>query len=321
MDRFSPRAPVLDCLIAGAGPAGLTAALYLARFGRRIAVVDAGTPRAERIPVSHNIPFFADGITGREMLHLLRGHLARYGTEVRRARILALEPAEGGFRIDSEDDGGRRRVEKARRVLLATGADDVEPALPGLPDAVRQGLVRYCPICDGFEARRGSVGVIGHGSRGLGEALFIARTWGCPVTLMTLGVPMTLPAAARAEADAAGLTIVDRPIAALDRADGRILALRTGDGRMLAFDTLYSALGRIVRSEPVRMLGARVDDSGAVIVDDHCRSSVPGLYAAGDVVAGLDQVVVAMGHAAIAATDIHNRCDQDVTTIPFGSSA
>ena len=87
--------------------------------------------------------------------------------------------------------GGSRTI-RARRVLLATGAVDVEPDLPDLPDAIRRGLVRYCPICDGYESRGRRIAVIGHGERGLGEALFIARTYSDDVTLLTLGCPMEL---------------------------------------------------------------------------------------------------------------------------------
>ncbi len=299
----------VDCLIVGAGPAGLTAALYLARFGRSVALVDAGRPRAARIPVSHNIPFFADGIAGPALLERQREAVARYGVVPREGLVTEIQAEDGGFTARIEGDTGNATTVAARRVLLATGADDVEPALPGLPDAVRQGLVRYCPICDGFEAAGRTIGVLGHGSRGLGEALFIARTYSSDVTLMTLGEPMNLSADEAERVCRLGVRVVEEPVAALTREGDSIAALRTGGGADLRFDVLYSALGRIVRSHPAATLGARVDEAGALVVDDHCRTSVPGLYAAGDVVSGLDQVVVAMGHAAIAATDIHNRCE------------
>jgi thioredoxin reductase (NADPH) len=109
---------------------------------------------------------------------------------------LQKQPGGGGgasacFLAMVEEDGATRRL-RARRVLLATGALDVEPALPDLPDAVRRGLVRYCPICDGYEARNRRIAVIGHGDRGLGEAVFIARTYSDDVSLLTLGRHMEL---------------------------------------------------------------------------------------------------------------------------------
>ena len=299
----------LDCLIVGGGPAGLTAALYLARFERRFLLVDAGDSRANWIPTSHNIPVFADGISGQEILVRQRAHLARYGAQVARGTVTALRKAEGGFAADVDEEPGLVREVRARRVLLATGAVDVEPDLPDLPDAVRQGLVRYCPICDGYEARGKRIAVIGHGDRGLGEAVFVARTYSRDVTLLTLGQGMDLDAGELERVREHGIQVVHDPVSGLDTEGDRITVLRTAGGEEHRFEVLYSALGLKLRSELALALGAKHDGTGALVVDEHNRTTVPGLYAAGGVVRGLDQVVVAMGHGAIAATDIHNRCE------------
>jgi thioredoxin reductase (NADPH) len=298
---------VLDCLIVGGGPAGLAGALYLARFGRAALVVDAGQSRAGWIPVSHNVPVFADGISGAEILDRQRAHVARYGGRIVKGRVTRLAPMPGGFRATVQGDSPCEI--EARRVLLATGAEDVEPDLPDLPDAVRRGLVRYCPICDGYEARGRRIAVVGHGDRGLGEAVFIARTYARDVTLLTLGQGLALDADQRARVEAHGIVVVHAPVVSLDVADERITVLRTSDGVQHRFDVLYSALGLKLRSDLALDLGAAHDGTGALTVDEHNRTSVPGLYAAGGVVRGLDQVVVAMAHGAIAATDIHNRCE------------
>jgi thioredoxin reductase (NADPH) len=313
---------MLDCLVVGGGPAGLTAALYLARFRRRFLLVDAGAPRAAWIPTSHNIPFFAEGIGGPEILDRQREHLGRYGVRVREGSVTALDRGAGGFLAHIALPGGAMRQVAARRVLLATGALDVEPTLPDLPDAVRRGLVRYCPICDGYESRDRRIAVIGHGAQGLGEAAFIARTYSDDVTLLTLGAPMRLDAAAREKVAQHRIRVVEQPIAALDIDGDRIAALRTGGGQELRFEVLYSALGLHYRSELALGLGAAADARGALRVDGHNQTSVKGLYAAGDIVRGLDQVVAAMGHAAVAATHVHNRCElptedePEVETIP-----
>lgn len=301
----------LDCVIVGGGPAGLTAALYLARFGRRFLVVDAGDSRASWIPTSHNVPVFADGISGKEILARQREHVARYGGQIMRGTVTALHKAEGSFVVSFPEEAGFDilRELRARRVLLAAGADDVEPDLPDLPDAIRRGLVRYCPICDGYEARGKRIAVIGHGDRGLGEAVFVARTYSHDVTLLTLGQGMELDAGERERVDKHGIKVVHEPVVGLDTEDGKITLLRTAGGKEHCFEVLYSALGLKLRSELALGLGAEHDGTGALIVDEHNRTTVPGLYAAGGVVRGLDQVVVAMGHGAIAATDIHNRCE------------
>jgi thioredoxin reductase (NADPH) len=209
------------------------------------------------------------------------------------------------------DGPGRapRRIIEANRVLLATGAEDVEPQLPDLPDAIRRGLVRYCPICDGYEARGRRVAVLGHGDHGLAEAVFIARTYSCDVTLLTLGQALKLSDDQRAKVDEYKIKIVEAPISALAIEGDKIGALRTADGAEYRFDTLYSALGLRYRSELAAALGAERAPSGALLVDDHNQTTIKDLYAAGDVVSGLDQIAVALGHAAVAATRIHNRCE------------
>ena len=311
---------VLDCLVVGGGPAGLTAALYLARFKRRFLVVDEGAPRAAWIPTSHNIPFFAEGIPGPEILTRQRAHAGRYGVDVVVGRVAGLgKPPGGHFEAEVEEKGGGARQVRARRVLLATGAVDTEPELPDLPDAVRRGLVRYCPICDGYEARDRRIAVIGHGAHGLGEAAFVARTYSDDVTLLTLGRRLELGPEQREVAERHRIKVVEEPVAALEVQGDRIAAVRTGGGAEHRFDALYSALGLEYRTGLALALGAEHDTRGALIVDDHNQTTVKGLYAAGAVVRGLDQIVVAMGHAAIAATAIHNRCELPTEDEPDGA--
>lgn len=295
----------LDCLVIGGGPAGLTAALYLARFRRRVLVVDDGAPRAAWIPSSHNIPSFAEGIAGPDLIARQEAAIAPYHVPVQRGTVTALECREGGF--IGQVSGVPREI-RARRVLLATGAMDVEPELPDLPDAVQRGLIRYCPICDGFEALGKRIAVIGHGETGLGEAAFIARTYSSDVTLLTLGERLELSPQSHEIVQRHGIRVISEPIAALEMEGGRIAAMRFG-GQAHRFEVLYSALGLRYRSGLAKALGAAHDPAGALLVDEHNQTTVKGLYAAGDIVRGLGHIVVAMGHAAIAATHIHNRCE------------
>jgi len=232
-------------------------------------------------------------------------------TRVVAGNVTELQRTPGGFTatVEEKEGGARRRIE-ARRVLLATGAVDVEPDLPDLPGAVRRGLVRYCPICDGYESRDRRIAVIGHGKRGAGEAGFIARTYSDDVTLLTLGCPMDdLEGGERERLEGQGVKIVEEPVAALDVQGDRIAALRTGGGQELRFDVLYSALGLRYRTDLGHALGAERDADGSLLVDAHNQTTAKGLYAVGDAARGLDQVVVAMGHAAVAATHVHNRCE------------
>ncbi len=308
----------LDCLIIGGGPAGLTTALYLARFKRRFAVVDSGTPRAAWIPTSHNIPMFAEGISGTDILARARANLEQYGDCIVRAAVTGLRKQPDRFIASVEDNDGSTRQLAARRVVLATGSVDIEPDLPNVPNAVQRGLVRYCPICDGYESRDRKIAVIAYGAHGIGEAVFIARTYSRDITLLTLGQPLELSSEQRVKLDEHDIKVVETPVESLDLEGDRISAVHIG-GQEHRFDVLYSALGLKYRSDLAISLGADHDPSGSLIVDSHCQTSVKGLYAAGDIVRGLDQIVVGMGHAALAATHIHNHCELPTEDEPGGA--
>ena len=294
----------MDCLVIGAGPGGLTAAVYLARYRRDFLVVDAGASRAGWIPVSHNLPAFPDGIPGPELLARMRAAAERHGARVEAGEVRRLERAGDGFAADL---GGRTVT--ARRVLLATGVDDVQPELPDLGDAVRRGLVRVCPICDAYEARDRKVAIIGYGRCRVREALLL-RTYTTDLTLLTLGRELELTGEERAELREAGVRLVEEPVAGIAAEGDRVAAWRMRSGAEHRFDVLYTALGLRARSGLATALGAGHDGDGALVVDEHQRTSVPGLYAAGDVVRGLGQVSVATGQAAIAATAINNSLER-----------
>lgn len=295
-------AEMLDCLVVGGGPAGLTAAIYLARFRRRTLVIDEARSRCSWIPTSHNHAGFMQGINGIDLLERMRAQALLYGARIETGSVRALRRrSEGGF-LATAASGAEIAAEA---VILATGIIDGQPRLPNLYDAVQKGLIRVCPICDAFEVIDRKVAVIGHGRDALGEALFI-RGYTADLTLLTLGTPMDLTPAERARLVEAGIGIVEEPVAEVREEGGRITKVILRSGKEFAFDTLYSALGVTARSDLAGQLGAAMDADGRLVVDGHCRTSVPGFYAAGDVVAGLNQISVAMGQAAVAATDVHN---------------
>jgi thioredoxin reductase (NADPH) len=296
------RAP-LDCIVIGGGPAGLTAGIYLGRFRRRFVVIDAGASRAKWIPVSHNHAGFPQGIGGEELLSRMAAQARKYGAAIVNGTVaeLSREPEGEGFTVRLGDG-----ELQARTVILATGVVDVEPVLPNLSRAVQRGLIRYCGICDGYEIIDHKIGVLGHGVTGIGEALFL-RTYTPDITLLSLGKPLELSSDDGQRMEGAGIKAIEEPVAAVAMEGDRIKTLTTQSGKVLAFDALYAALGCIASSELARELGVPVDEQGGLISDDHMRTTVDGLFVAGDVVSGLNQISIAMGHAAIAATTIHNR--------------
>jgi thioredoxin reductase (NADPH) len=295
----------LDCLVVGGGPAGLAAAVYLGRFRRRVLVVDGGASRAALIPLSHNLPGFPDGISGPDLLTRQRAQAARYGASIVAGEVTALTACgDDGFTAEIQRAGGIAENIGTRAVLLCSGAVDDEPELPDVADAIGRGLVRHCPVCDAYEVIGQRIGVIGNDGRAVEEALFL-RSYSDDVTLLTLGREMTLDVHDRTRLREAGLQVVEARVTEVSIEGGRIAAICVSQRGRMPFDTLYSALGCRVRSELAGRVGARHDANGSLFVDEHQRTSVPGLWAAGDVVCGLNQISVAYGQAAIAATDIH----------------
>ena len=290
-----------DCLIIGGGPAGLVAATYLARFRRDVRVIDAGSSRAALIPLSHNCPGFPDGISGRDLLTRLREQAKRYGTTLTAGRVDRIEcDSDGLFHATAASE----RID-ARTVVIATGVLDLEPTLPKTNEAVRRGLIRHCPICDGYEVIGKRVAVLGRGTKGAREALFI-RHFSASLTLFTLGTPYDIDDKAWTLLQERGITVVDDMVREVHYEAGAIVGIETEAGKNYQFDTIYSALGCKVRSDVAETAGVCCDESGQILVDDHQRTNVPRIYAVGDVANDLNQISVAAGHAAIAATTIHN---------------
>ena len=294
--------PILDCLIIGGGPAGLTAAIYLARFHLDILVVDAGKSRASWIPCTRNHAGYPDGIEGKELLQRMRDQACKYGAKIESEYVTKLERDEKTGLFTATWGSGERR---ARTVLLATGVTNRRPPMDEElhDDALSRGLVRYCPICDGFEVTDKKVGVIGSDSHGVAEALFI-RSYTADVTLIAPDKSLRLKPEDAAKLEDAGIDCVDGPAQAVAFARDCI-TVDTAEGHH-TFDSIYPALGSDTHTQLGEMVGATLAEDGCFKCDDHQRTSVDGLYAAGDVVHGLDQISHAMGEGGVAATTIRN---------------
>jgi len=294
--------PILDCLIIGGGPAGLTAAIYLARFHLDILVVDGGKSRAASIPCTRNHAGFPEGIAGAELLQRMRDQACKYGAKIETEYVTKLERDEESGLFTATWGSGCAR---ARAVLLATGVTNRRPPMDEElhDDALTRGLVRYCPICDGYEVTDKKVGVIGSDSHGVAEAVFI-RSYTADVTLIAPDRSLNLKSEDQRKLKDAGIECVDGPAQAVAIPDGCIV-VDTAEGHY-TFDSVYPALGSDTHTQLGEMVGANLADDGCFLCDTHQRTSVKGLYAAGDVVHGLDQISHAMGEGGVAATTIRN---------------
>lgn len=289
----------LDCLIIGAGPAGLTAAIYLARYRRHILVVDDGQSRAALIPITHNYPGFPQGLSGAELLRRLRAQAARYGLYVRQGTVKTLSKHESSFIADIDGE----RV-AAATVVLATGVRDRHPNIADLHAATLSGCVRWCPICDAYDITDQEVALVAEAKEGVRHALFL-RTYTRRLTLFVQPGGEELDSDELLQIAQTRIRLIEEPIAHIHTIKGRV-ALFLASGEELRFDTLYPMLGCSPRTELAKSLSVRVDAEGELFVDPHQCTSVPGLYAAGDVVHALNQMTVGAAHAATAATAIHN---------------
>jgi thioredoxin reductase (NADPH) len=235
----------------------------------------------------------------------MRQQAAEFGVEVVDTVVTQLVPDGGLFRVHTADS----EVE-ARSVLLATGVHNNAPDMDKSEHdaALARGLIRYCPICDGYEVTDKRVGVIGTGDHGMREALFL-RGYTADITLIAHDGAHELDQVAAEKLAAAGIEYIDGPCVPI-RVEGDEIIVGTAQGDRY-FDSIYPALGSHIRSELAVAAGAEASpEDGCLVVDDHQMTSLAGLFAAGDVVKGLDQISHAMGEAGVAATKIRNLLDE-----------
>lgn len=288
----------LDCLIVGGGPAGLTAAIYLARFHLRVALVDDGGSRALLIPRSHNVPGFPDGISGNELISSMRRHALKFGAELLEDHVVSVVRSGEVFTVRTATG-----CWSTRAVLVATGVRNRRPNIEKTihAAAIRSGHLRYCPICDGYEATGQNVAVIGSGVRAVNECEFL-RSYTDRISLILDGARLDAGLARRlAEI---GVTTVEEPVAGFELHQDGLEIIMAAGGQI--FQAVYPALGTVVHSQLAKAVGAAMSKDGCIEIDRHQRTSVKRLYAAGDVVLGVDQISYAIGAAAVAAVAIRN---------------
>jgi thioredoxin reductase (NADPH) len=285
----------LDVVVVGGGPAGLTAATYLGRFLRSCLVLDAGDSRAKWIPESNNCPGFPNGVAGVELLRRMKAQALEFGARFEMAEVVKIEHDGEGFLLS---DG--ERSWRARCVILATGLADKLPDAPWVVDAVDCGALRLCSICDAYEASDSCIGVYGPsgdiGAHGLFLRAYSERIYLLPTDKGDGGDGMR-------DAIDAGVRVL-APGGQLDF-DGERCSYACRDGDVVVFDSIYPFMGSKTSARIAAAAGAALSEKGEIVVDDDQMTGVPGLFAIGDVVSGLNQISVAVGQAAIAATRVH----------------
>ncbi|MFC8954446.1 NAD(P)/FAD-dependent oxidoreductase [Streptomyces sp. NPDC057101] len=289
-----------EAVVVGGGAAGLSAALILGRSLRRTLVVDAGQPR--NAPAAHMQGVLSrDGMSPADFLAAGRAEIAAYGVEWRAGEVTGAAPdGRGGFTLTLADGD----TVGARRLVVTTGLVDELPRIDGL--AGRWGRdVLHCPYCHGWEVRGEAFGVIAHPAMPAHQALMVAH-WSKDVTLF-LHTAGELSEHDAALLDAAGVHVERGEVTGLAVEDDRLTGVRLADGRTVARSVLFAGASRLAARDGVlRRLGAelRATPFGEfVVVDETGRTSVPGVWAAGNVTGPQEQVVnaVSRGYRAGAA--------------------
>jgi thioredoxin reductase len=282
-----------DVAIIGGGAAGLSAALVLTRARRTILVVDAGTPR--NAPATHMHGYLSrDGLPPAELLGVGRDEVRGYGGDIvtgTATEVVAGGTLGFGVRLD---DG---RQISARSLLVTTGLRDELPDIPGLLDRWARDVL-HCPYCHGHEVRDRQLGVLG-GNPGDVRYAQIVRQWTDDLVYFT--PPDTLTTTERAELVARAIGVVEGAVEQLVIDDDRLRGVQMDDGCVVPRDALFVPPRFIPNSGLLASLGCDVDANGWVIADNTGRTSVPGVWAAGNVIDPRAQVITAAGAGSAAA--------------------
>ncbi|WP_184921764.1 NAD(P)/FAD-dependent oxidoreductase [Saccharothrix ecbatanensis] len=286
-----------DVVVIGAGAGGLNAALLLARARRRVAVVDNGQPR--NAPAEHMHGFLSrDGMSPSAFLEVGREEVVGYGATMINAVVDDLVAFDGGGFTASMDNG---QVLRARSVVVATGLRDELPDIPGVRDRWGRDVV-HCPYCHGYEFRDQALGVLGVSPGSISHAQLL-RQWSADVTLFAH--TLDLSDEDRATLAARGIEVVDGAVAEVVVRDDAVRGVVPADGDLVARSVVFVVPRMVPRDALLTKVGCAVGEDGWVTVDKAGRTSVPGVYAVGNVIDPKAQVVTAAGMGCAAGFAIN----------------
>jgi thioredoxin reductase len=283
----------VDVLVVGGGPAGLSAATWLGRYRRRTLVVDAGHHRNRAVDAIHGV-LGRDPVAPASFRRAALEDLARYPhVTVRQGTVTTVDPDGDGFR--AEVDGA---TVHASRLVLATGVRDVLPELEGIADHYGAG-VQHCPTCEGFEARDRPVVVLGWGPH---VPAFAAELldWASELTIVAHEATARIDDRQRAQLADLDVEVIDELAVALVGPRGGLRAVRLASGREVAAEAVFFSIGHVPTTDLAVHLGCERTHEGVVTVDHEQATSVPGVFAAGDVTPGMQLVNVAIGEGTVA---------------------
>lgn len=288
-----------DAVIVGGGPAGLSAALWLARYRRRTLIVDDERPRNEAAWAVHGFPGLADPTPG-DLRARLADQALTAGAVLARCRVDGVRGSKDSFLLDAGAEGQPR----ARRVVLAYGRRDRLPDVPRLREFYGTSVF-HCPDCDGPSVAGCDVVVIGHDRAAAGLALYLL-TWASRVTLLTNGLEPALERSTLGTLSAEDVGIRTERVATLEGEAGRLAQVRLEGGAPLAANALFFHWGTDPGSTLAHRTGCETDIGGDIRVDPKgMETSIPGIHAAGDIIGHPHLAIIAAAQGVQAALAIH----------------
>jgi thioredoxin reductase len=299
---------LFDAVVIGGGPAGLSAATWFGRYRRRTLVVDSGEYRNRWVERVHGV-LGHDPVAPEELLRAVHEDLGQYPhVELRRGIVTGLgRTATGDFVVSISDAD----PVAARRLVLAAGVEDEFPNVTGFAEHYGHDVF-HCPTCDGFDAKGECVAVFGWDRHVAGFALELLD-WASEVRVVTNGRTFDAEENDRRTLSSHGIEIIEDEVVALLGEAGALEGVELKSGMRTACTMGFFSIGHRPRNTLARQLGCEVDDLGYVVVDDECETSVPGVYAAGDLTPGMQLVAVGVGKGAIAgvacAVSLHGQED------------
>ena len=289
-----------EVAIVGGGPAGLSAAIWLARYLHRVVLIDAGDPRNWETRGIHGY-LGLEGITPAELRGRGRHDARKFGATLIDATVTSAEC------VDDETftltlDGGKQLT--ASRILLAIGVHDVWPDVPGL-DKCYGATAHVCPDCDGYEARGKKTCVIGSGRKAAGLALALT-TWTREIVICTNGSAAGMNAEVLGKLDALNIPVLEAKIERVTSSGAEARSLELAGGMCLDCDQIFFAIGQEPADDLGAQLGCERDEIGRVVTDMHFHTSAWNVFAAGDIIHGPQMAIAAAGIGAVAAVAIHH---------------
>ena len=294
------KSDVYDVAIVGGGPAGLSAALWLARYLHRVVVIDSGDPRNWETRGINGI-IGSQGIRSPDLREHGRRDAEKFGAELIDDVVVRLENTNSErFELTLEKAGGL----SARRILLAIGIKDIWPSIPGLGECYGE-TAHVCPDCDGFETRNCKTVVVGAGRKAVGMALNLT-TWTTRIVICTNGEPADMTQAYLDKLETLNIPVLESAISRITSQNGEIRCMDFEGGMPLDCERLYFAIGQYPADDLGVQLKCERDEGGHIVVDDRYRTSVLNVFAAGDITPGPQLAIAAAAEGAIAALAIHS---------------